>query len=386
MKKLLKFLLLSLILFTIMPDVTAKARADTQNEGVNVAAESAYLMEAESGTVIFSKNPKKRLPIASMTKIMLLDLAFESVEKGELDLNEKITVSKNASGMGGSQVFLEEGGEYLVGDLIKSVVVASANDACVALAERLFGSEQAACAAMNNRAQKIGLCNTLFSNTTGLMKPTQYSCAEDVAKMLRSLISHDEYFKFSTIYLDEIEHSSGRKTTLTNTNKLVKFYSGCDGGKTGYTAESGFCLAATAKRGAMRLISVVIKESDGKTRFKDVSLMFDYGFDNYACKTVLDKSVPLEIKVAVKGGKPSCVELLPEKDFCFFGKKNAKDEVKIDFVPDSKIRAPLNVGDAVGKLIVYKNNVMVGEVNAVCSCAVSEKTIFDYVADIASAG
>lgn len=385
MKKYLKFLLLSLFLLAITSDVILKASADTQNFAVDVAAESACLIEAESGAVIFSKNPKKRLPIASMTKIMLLDLAFESVEKGELDLGEKVIVSKNASGMGGSQVFLEEGGEYSVSDLIKSVVVASANDACVALAERLYGSEQAACEAMNNRAQKMGLSDTLFSNVTGLMKPTQYSCAEDVAKMLRSLITRADYFKYSTIYLDEIEHSAGRKTTLTNTNKLVKFYSGCDGGKTGYTAESGFCLAATAKRGAMRLISVVIKEADGKTRFKDVSSMFDYGFANYVCKTVLDKTVPLEIKVEVKGGKPSMVEILPEKDFCVFGKKNVSDEVKIDFIPDNKIGAPLSAGAVVGKLIVYKNNVKAGEVGAVCACSVSEKTIFDFVADIAAA-
>lgn len=385
MKRTSKFLILSLFLVIIMPGITLKAHADTRNLAVNVSAESAYLAEVESGTVIFSKNERKRLPIASMTKIMLLDLVFGSVEKGELDLNEKVTVSKNASGMGGSQVFLEEGGEYSVSDLIKSVVVASANDACVALAERLFGSEQAACDAMNDRAKKMGLTDTLFSNTTGLMKPTQYSCAEDVAKMLRSLISHGDYFKFSTIYLDEIEHSGGRKTTITNTNKLVKFYSGCDGGKTGYTAESGFCLAATAKRGAMRLISVVIKESDGKTRFKDVSATFDYGFSNYACKTVLDKTVPLEIKAEVKGGKPANVEIVPEKDFCIFGKKNETADVKIDFVPLEKISAPLNAGDSVGKLTVYNNGVMVGFVNAVCVNGVSEKTIFDYVLDIASA-
>ncbi len=384
MKKFLKTLILSAILPVITCDMISKVSAD-EVSGVSVSAKSAYLMDAESGTVIFSKNENERLPIASMTKIMLLDLAFESVEKGELNLSEKITVSANASGMGGSQVFLETGGEYSVSDLIKSIVVASANDASVAIAERLYGSESSAVDAMNERAFKLGLKDTLFSNCTGLMRPTQYSSAADVAKMLRSLISHEDYFKFSTIYLDEIEHSGGRKTTLTNTNKLVKYYVGCDGGKTGFTGEAGFCLAATAKRGATRLISVVIKESDGKTRFKDVSSMLDYGFANFTSKTVLDKNVPLEIRAKVSGGKNAYVEILPEKDFCVFGKKNEKNEIKVDFAPNEKIAAPLNKGDKVGVLTIYNKGVKVGEVNAVCFCGVDEKTFFDYVCDIMAA-
>ncbi len=387
MKKFQKIIILSAFLIAIMSGVTAKTVL-TQAAELSIdsnSAKSAYLIDADSGTCIYSKNENERLPIASMTKIMLLDLAFEAIENGELSLNEKITVSANASGMGGSQVFLEANKDYLVSDLIKSIVVASANDASVAIAERLFGSEQAAVDVMNQKASEIGLNDTLFSNCTGLMRPTQYSSAKDVAFMLKSLIRHDDYFKFSMIYLDEIEHDGGRKTTLTNTNKLIKQYVGCDGGKTGFTGEAGFCLAATAKRGAMRLIAVVIKENDGKTRFKDVCNMFDFGFANYTSKIVLDKNVPLEIKVKVMGGKQSYVEILPEKNFGVFGKKNQKDDIKIDFSPYGKINAPLKIGDRVGILTIYKSGIKIGEVDAVSACSVKEKLFFDYVFDIISA-
>ena len=381
MKKFSISLILSAFLIIFMCGVIPAGRANAAEE-ITVSAQSAYVFDYESGTVIYAKNEKQKLSIASMTKIMLLDLAFEKVEAGELSLDEDITVSANASGMGGSQVFLETGGVYKAGELIKSIIVASANDASVAVAERLYGSEQGAVDEMNRKAEKLGLKNTLFSNCTGLIKPTQYSTAEDVAKMLASLIRHDDYFKYSKIYLDEIEHNGGRKTTITNTNKLVRFYNGCDGGKTGYTSESGFCLAATAKRGALRLIAVVIKEADGKTRFKDVSSCFDYGFANYSAKTVLDKDVPAEVKVKVTGGKIATAKIKPQKSLCVFGRKNQKDDIKIEFTPNQKIKAPLYEGDEVGRFTVYKDGVKFGEVAAVSAQNIAEKTYFDYIADI----
>ena len=381
MKKFSISLILSAFLTIFMCGVIPAGRANAAQE-ITVSAQSAYVFDYESGTVIYAKNEKQKLSIASMTKIMLLDLAFEKVEAGELSLDEDITVSANASGMGGSQVFLETGGVYKAGELIKSIIVSSANVASGAFAERLYGSEQGAVDEMNRKAEKLGLKNTLFSNCTGLIKPTQYSTAEDVAKMLASLIRHDDYFKYSKIYLDEIEHNGGRKTTITNTNKLVRFYNGCDGGKTGYTSESGFCLAATAKRGALRLIAVVIKETDGKTRFKDVSSCFDYGFANYSAKTVLDKDVPAEVKVKVTGGKIATAKIKPQKSLCVFGRKNQKDDIKIEFTPNQKIKAPLYEGDEVGRFTVYKDGVKFGEVAAVSAQNIAEKTYFDYIADI----
>ena len=284
--------------------------------------------------------------------------------------------------MGGSQVFLDANKPYKASELIKSIIVASANDASVAMAERLYGSESACVDEMNARAKEWGLDDTLFSNCTGLPKPTQYSCAKDVAKMLSEVVKHDEYFEYSKIWTDEIDHG-GRKTEITNTNKLVRFYEGCDGGKTGYTAESGFCLAGTAKRGNMRLIAVVIKGESSKSRFADVSSAFNYGFDNYSSKAALDDEKELSVTAKVEKGIKKDVKIIPENDVYVFSKKNEKQDIVIDFEPYNKIKAPIKKGDKVGCLIVYKNGVETGRTNALAAETVNKKTYFDYVRDVA---
>ncbi len=356
---------------------TAKADADLQ-----INSRSAILLDYDSGTVIYSKNETDKLTIASMTKIMLLNLCFEKLEDGEFSLSDKITVSKRASGMGGSQVFLEENKPYSADQLLKSIVVASANDASLAMAERLFGSEENCVEAMNAKCKEWNLANTLFSNCTGLPKPTQYSCAKDVAIMLKNLLSHKDYFNYSKIWIDEIEHEGGRKTEINNTNKLIRFYEGCDGGKTGYTAESGFCLASTAKRGAMRLVSVVIKATDSKARFADSSTLLNYGFENYNSKMVIDSSKPLDVTAKIEKGVKKSAEIVPERDLFVFAKKGDKDKISVDFKPNNAV-APIKKGDKLGELIVFKDNVEYGRVNAVSCCDIDEKTYFDYIKDIA---
>lgn len=345
-------------------------------------AQSAYLCDYNSGTVVYAKNENDRRPIASMTKIMLLLLAFEKEANGEFSLDENIKVSSNASGMGGSQVFLEADKEYRAEELIKSIIVASANDSSVAIAERLFGSESVAVHEMNKRAEKLGLKNTLFSNCTGLMKPTQYSSAKDVAKMLSELIKYEKYFNYSKIYLENFSHGD-RVTQMTNTNKLVRFYNGCDGGKTGFTNEAGFCLAATAKRGATRLISVVIGEKDSKKRFADVSKLFDYGFDNYSSKCVLATDCT-DYQVEVKKGKSDYTDAVPENNIYIFGLNNAKENVRIVFEPD-EICAPIKKGDTVGTFTVYNNDIKIGEYNAVSGLEIERAEFSDYLNDIAVA-
>lgn len=321
------------------------------------SAKSTYLIDADSGTVIFKQNEEKRLPIASMTKIMLLDIVFDNLESGNLTLDKKITVSKNACGMGGSQVFLQEGGTYLVGDLIKSVAIASANDASVALAEEIAGSETAFVDLMNETAKKMGLKDTLFSNCTGLPKPTQYSSAKDVSAMLRSLLRHKDYYRYSNIWLDKLVHPDGSETTLTNTNKLSKFYQGCDGGKTGFTNESGFCLAATAKRGDMRLIGVVIGEESSKKRFKEVSEMFNRAFSLYESTLIVDSVKPCQDKAKIKGSKQEYVNVYPKNNLTVFTKKNSKVDCSVETVIFSDLKAPLNKGDKVGEITLYKDGV-----------------------------
>ena len=354
------------------------AKAD---QNLLTKSKSAILMDAETKTVVYSSCERERRPIASMTKIMLLNLCFENVKNGNLSLDEQITVSKTASAMGGSQVFLEANYSYKASDLIKSVIIASANDASVALAERLYGSEANCVEKMNEKCAEWNLKDTLFSNCTGLPKPTQYSSASDVAVMLCNLISYDEYFKYSNVWMDEIEHSKGRKTGLTNTNKLVKFYDGCDGGKTGFTSESGFCLAATAKRGSLRLVSVVINAPDSKTRFADVSNMFNFGFDNYTSKMVVDSSKPLELKVRINKSKIGEVQVAPSCDVFIFGERNKKENVTIDFEPFD-VCAPIKKGDRVGKLKVFKDSVEYKSVDVISMQDVDEKTYFDYIVDV----
>lgn len=376
-------LILSLITVSlaVIPLSAKTARAEISYDK-SIATKSVYLTETGTGEVLFAKNENERLTIASMTKIMLLNLVFEAVDGGNLSFDEEITVSENASGMGGSQVFLEKNGKYKAEDLIKSVIIASANDASVALAERLFGSETECVSAMNKKCEEWKLENTLFSNCTGLPKPTQYSSAKDVSVMLSKLITHKEYFRFSKIWTDEITHNAGRKTGLTNTNKLVRFYDGCDGGKTGFTSESGFCLAATAKRGALRLIAVAIDSPDSKTRFAEVSSMFNYGFDNFTSKMAVDSSKPLEIKAEVDKGVKEKVKIIPENDVFVFGEKSKKQNVTIDFKPD-KICAPIKSGEKAGELIVFKDNVEYKRVNVLAAEDIAKKTYFAYIKDIA---
>lgn len=353
MKFIKKFLVVSVALITIFSIKTVNANAENT---FSSSAKSTYLIDYDSGSVIFAQNEEKRLPIASMTKIMLLNILFERVESGDLSLQDDIVVSENASGMGGSQVFLQSGGSYKLNDLVKSVVVASANDASVAIAEKICGSEGEFVNIMNQKAKEWGLNNTLFSNCTGLPKPTQYSCAKDVSKMLEKLISHEDYFKYSNIWLDEITHPDGSKTVLTNTNKLSKFYDGCDGGKTGFTSESLFCLSATAKRDNTRLICVVIGEETSEKRFKDVSDMFNLAFSLYGSTLAVDCTEPV-CKAFIKGSYLEYANCYSAKNLSIFGKKNEKFDYQIETYLDENLKAPLKKGDTVGEILLFKDGV-----------------------------
>ena len=378
----IKKILLILLTLTFFIIPTSVVFADDAT--LKISAECAFVCDYSSGTVIYAKNENQKRPIASMTKIMMLNLIFENQANGNLKFDEKITVSKNASGMGGSQVFLQANKEYIVEDLVKSIIIASANDATVALAERIYGSESKAIEAMNRKASELGLTNTIFSNTTGLTKPTQYSSAKDVAKMLKELLQYESYYKFSSIYLDELTHPDGQITQLTNTNKLIKFYEGCDGGKTGFTNEAGYCLAATAKRGSMRVISVIINEPNSKTRFADCSNLFNYAFANYTSKQIISKNEATEYVVKIKKAKKDFYEVYAKNSIFLFGKINQKDDVKIEFERDSDLIAPLKPEAAVGKFIIYVNGVKHSSVDAIIREKAERKTIGDVMKDISS--
>lgn len=359
----------------------APAAASTEAEIVS-GCKSAYLCDWRSGTAVYGKDELEHLPIASMCKIMTLVLCFDEVEEGKLALDEEITVSETASGMGGSQVFLETGGVYPAGELIKSICIASANDSCVAMAERIAGSEALFVKRMNERAKSLHMNDTEFVNCTGLPEAGQYSCAKDVSAMLAELLRHKEYFHYSKIWMDEMQHKGGRVTEMANTNKLIRNYQGCDAGKTGYTSEAGFCLAASAERGNMRVISVVIGAADSKTRFDNVKTMFDYAFANYTNKAVLEERVLGDACCAVKGGKQKEVSVIPERASYIFCSKGDTDDIFYELSLD-EVKAPVKKGDTVGMVTVYKNNVEADRLKLLANEDVAKSSYFDSLRDAA---
>ena len=326
---------------------------------------ASYLCDYESGTVVSQQDETKHLPIASMCKIMTLLLSFEAVENGTMTYEEQIIASENASAMGGSQVFLGTGLSYTVEELMKSVAVCSANDSCVALAERIAGNEADFVAKMNARAKELGAEDTLFANCTGLPKEPQYSCAKDVATMLKALIGHGKYFEFSKVWYDDFLHPDGRTTRITNTNKLIRAYSGCDGGKTGFTSEAGFCLAATAKRGETRLISVIIGADSSSSRFDAIKAMFDDCFNRYETRVLVEGGKALDEKACVRGSKTKEISVAAERPIKVFARRGEKAEAKISVELDPDLKAPLQKGSIVGVAIAYQEGIEIGRANLV---------------------
>ena len=346
-------------------------------------AKAAYVMEHSGKVPVFEKDSLKHLPIASMCKIMTLLLTFEAIDQGVLTENEMISISENAAAMGGSQVFLEANAQYPLNELIKSIVVCSANDSCVALAERIAGSTDIFVDKMNDRAKELGCENTLFANCTGLPKEPQYSCARDVAVMMSALIEHEDYFSYGKIWTDSFQHPQGRTTEITNTNRLVRFYDGCDGGKTGFTNEAGFCLVATAKRGNMRLISVVIGEKDSKTRFKEISESFDYTFANYTMQVVVDSNTPIEESLTVSGGKKKSLPIKPLRDGLLFLKRGEVANVDVQVFVDSKKTAPIQQGETVGELRVFCDGIEKDRIPLIAAENIEKATYWDTLIDVA---
>lgn len=380
MKKVMLFVLSSVL--AVCSFGTVCARAAGEADMPQISGKAAYLCDWHTGTVIHEENARAHLPIASMCKIMTLLVCFDGLNEHRFSLDDMVCVSETASGMGGSQVFLEAGASYRAKDLIESICIASANDSCVAMAELLYGSENAFVNRMNERAGELGMKDTQFTNCTGLPKSGQYSCAKDVAAMLSALMRYKEYFEFSTVWMDEIQHPGGRKTEMANTNKLVRYYQGCDAGKTGFTSEAGYCLAASAERGNMRVISVVIGADTSKNRFDGCKTMFDYAFANYTNKAAVQEGVLSNELCAVANGKEKTVSVktaTPLYVFCKKGVENTIQCKKTYF----QVKAPVREGDKIGEIIVYKDNIEVARTDLLAAHDVSKSSYFDGLKDIA---
>ena len=375
------FLSLILSLLVLVASAFSPVSAVASGE-ISVNAKAAILMDADSGTVVFEKAPTERLQIASMVKIMTLNLIFEEIEKGNLSYDTLVTASEHATSMGGSQAFLDTNCQYKVSELIKSIIVASANDSCVAMAEHISGSVPAFVDKMNEKASQIGMENTLFVNCTGLPAPNQYSCASDVAKMMKRLISHDGFFDFSKIWTFDFCHPSGRVTELANTNKLVRFYEGCDGGKTGFTSEALSCLSATAVRGETRFICVVIGAPSSKERNAQVSSLFNYGFANFENKTYYTEGEVISDSVKVENGKANVVTGVVSKNLSAFVKKGENT----NFVVNSEfydLKAPVKRGEVIGEVKIINGEEIISSASILAAESVEKKGYNDILHDIA---
>lgn len=328
-----------------------------QAEDISLAtnAKSALLLEASTGEVIFSKNANEKLEPASLTKMMSMLLILEAIDKGVIEWDEMVTASANASGMGGSQILLETNERMSVEDLFKGIAIASGNDAVVALAEKIAGTEANFVNLMNKRAKELGLKNTNFSNSHGLTTNNHYTSAADLAVIARELVKHEEIFKYTSLYESYLRENTDRRLWLVNTNKLVRFYDGVDGLKTGYTTSAGYCLVATAKKNDMRIIAIVMDEPTSETRNKEVTEMLDYAFAQYELAVALDKSETVA-KEPVEKGYLEEVQIVPLKSV-FYLKNKLEENANVDYVVDiDRLTAPLKVGDVVGTMKVKIDN------------------------------
>lgn len=337
-------------------------------EDLNLAqnAKSAILMEASTGEVIFEKNSHEKLHPASMTKMMSMLLILENIEKGVINWDDIVTVSSNASSMGGSQILLETNEQMSVSDLFKGIAVASGNDAVVAMAEKIAGTEEEFVNMMNKRANELGLTDTNFKNCHGLDDANHYSSASDMAKIAMELVKHEKLFEYTSIYEDYLREGTDRKFWLVNTNKLVRFYSGADGLKTGYTGEAGFCLTATAKRNGMRIIAVVMGEPDSKTRTSDVSSMLDYAFAQYETETFLSTESILDT-ININKGKKEYVNIVPKENVTILNKKTDNKKNATYNLEMYDMKLPLKKGDTVGKLSVYVDDNLYRDIDVTVS-------------------
>lgn len=338
---------------------------------VDIMCASAILVEMDSGQIIFEQHADDMRPVASVTKVMTILLALEAVEDGRAAMADTVTVSKNASGMGGSQILLDTGETQTYSQLLKSIIVASANDSAVALAEYLYGSETLFVDRMNARAKELGMTNTVYKNCTGLPAEGQYTTARDVAVAAREMFAHEAYFDYSTVWLEDFDHGDGRKTQMTNTNKLTRLYEGCDGGKTGSTDEAGYCFAATARRGGMRLVAVTLDSDTSTDRFDSAAAMFDYGFANYRLYPVAEKGAPVKGALPVTGGDTDSVPLVIDGDLTLLVTKGSEQDISLlPDIPDS-IEAPVAAGQRVGSVDVILDERKVASLDIVTAGAVT---------------
>lgn len=358
LKKIIAIFLIFVFLSSFILISEAQANTDLAPQ-----SKSAVLIDAQSGQTLFKKNEQEKFALASVTKIMTLLLIMEALEQGKIRLDEEITASPEACRMGGSQIWLEPGEKMKIEDLIISIAIASANDSSYVLAEYIGGSHDKFVKMMNDKAKELKMNNTNFVNCTGLDAEGHYSSAEDIALMSRELVKHEQIFKWTSLYQYYLRNG---ESWLVNTNKLVRFYDGCDGLKTGSTNQAGFCLSATAFRDNMRLIAVVMKAPSSKIRNAEISQLLSYGFSNFVSQKIIGKGVVVET-VSVEKGMVDNLSLVTASELQVLLAKSEKEQIITKAELSSKITAPVRKGEIIGKLIATKDGKEIACVDLIAS-------------------
>ncbi|MBR6902540.1 MAG: D-alanyl-D-alanine carboxypeptidase [Clostridia bacterium] len=342
---------------------------------LDIKAKSFILLEPDTLEVLYEANSDEQLPPASITKIMSLLLVMEAIDRGDFTVEDVISASEHAASMGGSQIWLEPGESMTVDDLLKAAVIASANDATVALSEKVAGSEEGFVELMNNRAKELGMNDTVFKNATGLDAEGHLSTAHDVALMSAELIKHPLIKKYSTVWLDTLRNG---ESELVNTNKLVRFYEGTTGLKTGTTSDAGYCLSATAQRNGMELVAVVMGGETSPARFEGAKKLLDYGFSNYSIQKI-EPEFQNGTKIKVKGGTEGDVALGAGAPLSILLKKSEKAEVTEQLnLPDS-VSAPVKKGDKIGEIEVYSGDTLIGTIDITAGADVKKMSFGEAV-------
>lgn len=361
-----RFALLAFALILCVPKVYA------QNEDFGLSCKAALLMDSATGTVLYENNSHEKMPMASVTKIMTMLIAMENIDSGKMSCDDTVTGSAYAKSMGGSTIFLDEGEQLSVNDILKGIAVASGNDAAVAMAEHIAGSAPAFVEMMNKRAAELGMKDTHFVNCNGLDADGHYSSAYDIALMSRELLKHPGIHKFTTIWMDSLRDG---KFTLSNTNKLVRFYDGCTGLKTGSTSKAGFCISATAKRNNMHLIAVIMAAPTSKQRQADASALLNYGFSTYSVTDAVTKGEKIKDVSVNKGTAAKCPVVCAD-NVSTLSKKGEKVEIKKIVKLKKNVTAPVSKGEKAGELICMNGKKEVGRTELLYDGDVKKMTVF----------
>ena len=355
----MKRLLFSLFLIILIIPLSVKGL--NEKELVSSNTSSAIMIEESTGKILYSKEIHKKVPVASLTKMVAQLIILENIEQKKIKWDDVVTVSKNASDMGGSQIYLQNQEKMTVRDLFKGISMASANDATVAMAEYIAGSEEEFVKQMNNRVKKLGLKDTNFKNATGLDEDNHYSTAYDIAQIARELLTHQEILKFSGLYEDYLRKDTPNKFWLVNTNKLIRFYDKADGLKTGHTDNAKYCMAATAKRDGLRLIAIVLGAEKAKIRNQEATNLLDYGFNNTKYKVLYKKNKPIK-KVKITNGSKKYLKVIPKYDVIVVYTKAEKEKGISTNIKMKKIKLPIKKGQTVGTLFIKNNKKVINKI------------------------